>query len=180
MNHEGTQAVGVQPKWQCFHSLGIRTLHHSADSLVQRGCVCEEVSSQWLVRLGSGPWSSGLHLCSGQWCAHKGATDNLWESGTLIESNVNCSQYYTIARLYKKYNYNFIVPIRKFCINLARSKKTHKRFKRTLTYYDTTHNLRIFGIIPSVKLQNNTFCVFRSCFRTLAVSDFHKFGSIKF
>ena len=34
--------------------------------------------------------------------------------------------------------------------------QTHKRFKRTLIFLGQIHNLQIFGVIPFIKLQNNT------------------------
>ena len=34
--------------------------------------------------------------------------------------------------------------------------KTRKRFKRTLLFIRTKHNMRIFGVIPFIKLRNDT------------------------
>ena len=34
--------------------------------------------------------------------------------------------------------------------------QTHKKFKRTLIYYDTDTNLQMFGVMPFIKLQNDT------------------------
>ena len=53
--------------------------------------------------------------------------------------------------------------------------KTHKRFKRTLTYYDIDNTMQIFREIPFFRPQK--FYVFGSYFRMLAVilvSDFCK------
>ena len=41
--------------------------------------------------------------------------------------------------------------------NLCNKIQTHNRFKRTLIYYMTqTHNLKIFRVIPFIKLENDT------------------------
>ena len=49
-----------------------------------------------------------------------------------------------------------LVRIKVSTVKRQFSVQTHKRFKRTL-FIRTKHNMYIFGVIPSTKLQNDTY-----------------------